>query len=96
MEIRKNLPLGLLMIYFAKVCLQPVNLPEVGILLILAGLVSYLEYKNSDKKLVAIEENVATLKKDIEEKTKEIESMKTYVTGLKLQNTMKLGGLGGR
>lgn len=92
MEIKKLLPISAFCIYFIKVCILPAGIPEASILLILASFVAYLEYKDSDKKLSTIESDLSKLKNDLEEKSKEIDSMKSYVTGMKLQNSMKSTG----
>lgn len=96
MEIlKKYLPLGIFCLYFGKVYFQTISFPEVGILLILAGLASFFEYKSNDSKLVSLQEKFDKSKLQFEEilnkqqiqldsQLKDFEIIKTGMASLKL------------
>lgn len=90
------LPLALLCLYFVKVSLQPIGYPEASILLILASLTGYLEYKNNDKKLNELEQKVNEVTKLMTEKANDIDNLKISVASSKLVSTFQNGNLNAR
>ena len=94
---RKYLPLAAFCIYFAKVTILPSSYPEAVILLILGSVAAYFEYKSNDKKIAALEEQFKAQQKDLEDKAKDIEHLKSSITSMKLSAGMRpLGNTGSR
>jgi len=91
-KVVKLLPMALFCLYFSKVMVQSPTAIEASILGILATFVAYLEYKNNDKKLEAIEKSLIEFKADLDFKQKEIEGLKSTTTGLKMASGMKSMG----
>lgn len=85
----KIIPLGTFLLYFIKVCLQPVTLTEAAILLILGVVASFYEFKSNDNKIQELEALVQNHQKLIEDKFKELDGVKNQVAGIKLSNTYK-------
>lgn len=92
MHSLKYVPLALFCAYFTKVIIHEPSSIEAGILGILAAFVAYMEYKNNDKKLQAIEKSLNQFKEDLDFKQKEIEGLKSTTTGLKMASGMKSMG----
>lgn len=85
----KLVPLVLFCLYFGKIISHSPSSIEAGILGILAAFVGYMEYKNNDKKLEAIEKSLNDFKADLDFKQKEIEGLKSTTTGLKMASGMR-------
>jgi hypothetical protein len=85
----KHLPLGIFCLYFSKVYLQAISYPEVGILLVLAGIAGYFEYKSNDQKLTSLEARIDKQQAQLDLKEKELEIIKTTMASLKLSTGMR-------
>ncbi len=85
----KHLPLAIFCLYFSKVYLQAISYPEVGILLVLAGIAAFFEYKSNDQKLSSLEERINKQQIQLENKEKELEIVKTTIASLKLSSGMR-------
>lgn len=88
-KIVKHLPLGIFCLYFSKIYLQSISYPEVGILLVLASIAAFFEYKSNDQKLSAIEERINKQQIQLDFKEKELEIVKTTIASLKLSSGMR-------
>jgi len=85
----KHLPLAIFCLYFSKVYLQSVSYPEVGILLVLAGIAGYFEYKSNGEALSLLEARLDKQQIQLESKEKELEVIKTTIASLKLSTGMR-------
>ncbi len=85
----KHLPLGIFCLYFSKVYLQAISYPEVGILLVLAGIAGYFEYKSNNEALSLLELRIDKQQIQLENKEKELEVIKTTIASLKLSTGMR-------
>lgn len=92
MNWKKNLPLVVFCLYLIKTVLQPATFVEASILFALAAMSCYFEFKSNGKELVALEKKISDTQKNIDDKTKEIEMLKTSVASIKLSTGMR--GLG--
>ena len=92
MNWKKNLPLTVFCLYLAKTIIQPATFVEASILFVLAAMVCYFEFKSDEKKINELEQKIADTQKSIDEKTKDIEILKTSVASIKLSTGMR--GLG--
>lgn len=88
-KIVKHLPLAIFCLYFSKVYLQTISYPEVGILLVLASIASFYEYKAADSKLNQLEDKLIKQEIRLESKEKELEIIKTTIASLKLSSGMR-------
>ncbi len=85
----KRLPLAIFCLYFSKVYLQTISYPEVGILLVLASIASYFEYKSNTDALSLLEKRLDEQQIRLENKEKELEIIKTTIASLKLSTGMR-------
>lgn len=85
----KHLPLGIFCLYFSKVYLQSISYPEVGTLLVLAGIAGYFEYKSNNEALSLLEQRINKQQIQIESKEQELEIVKTTIASLKLSSGMR-------
>ena len=85
----KNLPLAIFCLYFSKVYLQTISYPEVGILLVLAGLSAFYQYKSNDKALSLLQDQLNKQQIQLDHKEKELEIIKSTIASLKLTSGMR-------
>lgn len=88
-QIKKIIPLVAFIAYGVKVFISSPSYPEVLILGILAGAYIFLERDNRSSKHSELEEKFNKLQSNIDEKTKDIEIMKTSMTSMKLATGMR-------
>lgn len=89
-KFRRFLPLATFSIYFAKITLQPsTSYPEALILLILGSIAAYFEYKHQSGRMESMEKQITEMNKDLQEKLKDIDAIKSSMASLKLQNGMR-------
>lgn len=94
MSKTKYIPLALFMAFFIKVLLlKEASLIDSSILLILAGIAAFYEFKSNDKKLqdleIKLHESNKHLQAAIDQNSKELKEFNTYISGLKIQNQFK-------
>jgi hypothetical protein len=70
--------------YFFKVLIKGAMFVDAPVLLILAILAMYTEYKLRDARLLAIEAKVAASLAEVETQKKEIEQLKNHVAAVKM------------
>lgn len=85
----KYAPLLAFCLYFGKLFLQVPSYQEATILFILSATCAYFQYKNSDPQIKALENSLTDIKKDLENKTKDLDNLKSSVAGMKLGNSMR-------
>jgi peptidoglycan hydrolase CwlO-like protein len=89
LSIRKNIPLIAFGAYFVKSLILQPTLVEAAILLILGGVAGFFEYKSNDKKILDLNERLNNQQKSLDEKQKEIDSIKNSIMGIKLSGGMR-------
>lgn len=95
-KVHRFIPLLAFCLYFGKSLTQQAGYPEAIMLLILGSIAAFYEYKNTDSKLVELEEKLNKLNQDNLEQNKEIENLKGSVSAVKLSTGMRGLGNGGR
>lgn len=89
-DIKKYTPLTIFCVYFAKIAIQPSSsYPEALILLILGSIAGYFEYKHQSGRMESMEQQINQINKDMQEKLRDIEALKSSMASLKLQNGMR-------
>lgn len=88
-NVRRLIPLLAFCLYFTKLFFQPPTLIDSSILLILAAISAYFEYKNSEKQIRDLEQKFSKLEQDLEFKTKEIDLLKSSVASIKFGNSLR-------
>jgi len=91
-QIKRLIPLLAFVAYFGKTLAQSPGYPEVLVLGILAAAFCFFELKIKENKHDELEQKVNSLQNSFDEKTKEIENLKTTVTSLKLSSGMRAMG----
>lgn len=89
MEKLRFIPLGLFTIFFTKLLFQPVSYTDASILLILGLVSAFFEFQATDKKVKTIEAKMDQTTKDLEDRLKEIESIKGAINSLKLSGGLR-------
>lgn len=80
----KYIPLSAFSLFFLKVLILPFSYPEVAVLTVSGLVLCYLEYKQNDKKLLVLEEKMDAAIKNMEERTRQFEDLRSKVNGLSL------------
>ena len=88
-NLRRVIPILAFCLYFSKIFIQPPTLIDASILLILAGISGYFEYKNNEKIVQQLEQKFLKLEQDLDLKSKEIDNLKSSVTSLKLGSSLR-------
>lgn len=88
-KVSRFIPLSIFCLYFGKLFFTPVTYANSSILLILGAVVCFYESKLSGKQSEAIQASIAELRKDLNDKQKEIDSLKGSVAGMKLGSTLR-------
>lgn len=95
-KLIKFTPISILLVYVLK-CLvvgsQPV---DAAILAIFAGLVGYSQFKNEEKNISLLKNEIDELKKSNTEVIKHQEELRSHVSSMKLGLNMKTGSLTGK
>lgn len=86
---KKLIPLTTFCLYFLKIIILSPNYTDAGVLLILGVLSAFFEFKSNDGKIQELENKFNKHQREIEDKNKEIESIKTYLNSIKLSQTMR-------
>lgn len=89
MEKFRFIPLGLFTIFFAKLLFQSISYTDASILLILGLVSAFFEFQATDKKVKTIEAKMDQTTKDLEDRLKEIESIKGAINSLKLSGGLR-------
>ncbi len=90
----KYIPLALFMAFFVKILLlKDASMVDASLLLILAGIAGFYEFKSNDKKLQILENKIDEITKkhqaSLDQHSKELKEFNTYVSSLKIQNQFK-------
>lgn len=89
-KFRRFLPLAIFCVYFTKVCFQSsTSYPEALILLILGSVAGYFEYKHQSGRMESMEKQLNEMNRDLQEKLKDLDAIKSSMASLKLQNGMR-------
>lgn len=91
-NIKKNIPLAVFCLYFLKISFISANYTEAAILLILGSIAAIYEFKNHDRKFHELEEKLALQQKQLDDRAKELESVKNAVASIKLSSGMRSMG----
>lgn len=88
-EYIKYIPLGLFVAFCIKSLVVGVSVTEAPSLAIIAIFSAYLVHRDEEKQLKAINDKLNLLEKQNENKTKEIEELRSYVSSIKLGQQMR-------
>lgn len=89
MDKIKFIPLAISSLFGLKLLVLGGNLESACILAVLGGISAFYEFKVQNKKIKDLEEKVESYNKTMEEKAKEIESLKTHVSSIKLGSQLR-------
>lgn len=92
----KYVPLGLFCVSVLKVLIVGATYVDAPVLLILACLAAVYETKSQLKVIKALEDKVAELQNQINDGSKSISEIKTFVGGIKLGQNIRTTQVGGR
>lgn len=93
-HVRTSAPLALFCLYFINVLVRPVTYQSAAILLITGGLAAFFEAKSKHKELEQLKEQLKTQSNQIDSLSKDFESIKTTITGVKLATGMRTANNG--
>lgn len=88
-EYIKYIPLGLFVAFCVKSLVVGVSVSEAPSLAIVAIFSAYLVHRDEEKQLKAINDKLNLLEKQNENKTKEIEELRSHVSSIKLGQQMR-------
>jgi len=88
-EYIKYVPIGLFVAFCVKGLVVGVSVSEAPSLAIVALFSAYLVHRDEEKQLKAISERLSVLEKQNENKTKEMEELRSHVSTLKLGQQMR-------
>lgn len=91
---QKVAPLILLCSYICRTLVKGANISDAIVILALVGLHAFINAQIENKKFKAIEDKMAALEASSVEKDKEIESIKSYASSLKLSNQIRGSKIG--
>lgn len=93
----KYLPMGAFVLYFLKICLQPVTLTDAAVLLILGSIASFYEFKSAGNKMIGLEARLTAQEKEFSDLkafySKDIDSVKSHIASIKLSTGYRTQGL---
>ena len=88
-EYIKYIPLGIFVAFCSKALVIGASLTEAPALAIVALFSAYLVHRDEEKQLKSIMERLSALEKQGEDKTKEVEELRSHVSTLKLGQQMR-------
>lgn len=87
--IKKYLTNALLFGYVVDIALQGATMADVGVILALAGFISFREYTEKHKKIQEVVTTVTKQNEIITAMVKEVDNLKTSMVGLKMGQGFK-------
>lgn len=87
--MKKSIPLVAFCLYFLKISILPSGYTEASILLILGSLAAFFEFKSNDKLVQALEDKLNQQQKELDLKSKDIESIKSHIASMKLSSSLR-------
>lgn len=88
MEYIKYVPLSLFVLQFAKFLAFSGNWQDLGGFLVLGALVAFFEFKSEKKALAQLKHKIDVSDENIQKLFKQNQELKTYISGLKMNQTM--------
>lgn len=85
----KVMPLGLILVLSSKCIFVGVSFADVAFLAVLSGLACYFHFATKEKRINNLEQKHLELEKRFETKAREIDEVKSHLSGLKLANTLR-------
>lgn len=82
--IKKNIPLIVFCLFLAKTVLQPITFADSSVLFVLASMACYFEFKSNDNKISELEKNIVSIQKNLDDRAKELDTLKSSVASVKL------------
>jgi hypothetical protein len=93
-NISKFLPMGLLCSVVVKILITGANLAEAPVVIALAALVAFNEIRSYDKVIKGLVERLDLAQETDKQQAKEIESIKTYLTSVKISSQVRSNKIG--
>jgi peptidoglycan hydrolase CwlO-like protein len=87
--MKKNIPLLLFCIFLTKSALQPITFAESSVLLVLAAMSCYFEFKSNDSKVSQLEKNIVSIQNNLDARGKELDTLKSSVASVKLASGIR-------
>lgn len=95
MENLKLVPLTLFALFSGKLLIFGANLEQALICAVLGGVSSYFYFKSNEVQMKEFKEQISYMQKAQEEQKKELDELKTYVSGVKMAQNMRTTGTPG-
>lgn len=89
MSYVKYMPLGLLIAFCSKTIISGIDFASMGAILGLCALVGYIEYKENDKVIKDIKENMNIISNQNEILKKEVSEVKSYMNAARITDGLR-------
>jgi hypothetical protein len=83
------MPFGLVLLLSGKCIVLGAAYSDVALLAVLSALGSYLHFSTKDKRFEELENKQAELEKAVQARSKEVDEIKTHLSGIKLANAIR-------
>lgn len=85
----KAMPFGLILVLSAKCIFSGTSFADVAFLAVLSGLGCYIHFSTKERRINQLEHKHLELEKRFEAKAKEIDEVKSHLSGLKLASAIR-------
>lgn len=85
----KVMPFGLILLLSAKCIVLGSSYSDVALLAVLSALGSYVYFTTKEERFKALEKKHEELEKTVQSRSKELDEIKTHLSGIKLANAIR-------